>query len=736
MDSLQGTIERITFYNPENGYSVIRLAPDTPATLWDQLNDDGLVTVVGVLPDLSPGLAVSLRGSWDQHSTYGTQFKVETFHLIRPNSLEGIKRYLGSGIIKGVRERTAARIIDHFGEDTLRVLDEEPKRLYEVNGIGAGKIRQIIKGWAAQKEVQEVMLFLQGHGITSNLATKIHSLYGAESIHIVESDPYRLVRDIYGVGFKTADQIAQDLGLPADHPTRLEAGLAFMLEEAAGNGHMFLPEEDLLKGAAGLLGVTPEAIQPALARAEKAELIKQDSVTGADGTPLAVAYLPIYYYTEVGLAARVRRLIENPASRLTTLRTGVLSSIIADIAAETDVNLSPVQQGAIVTAVQNKVSILTGGPGTGKTTALRALIHLLDHGGATYALASPTGRAAKRLSEATGRPASTIHRLLGFSATEGFLSNEENPLNYDMLIIDETSMLDAILANALFRAIDPRSHVLLVGDIDQLPSVGAGDVLRDLIASDLIPVTRLDVIFRQEGHSAIVTNAHRINQGLMPHFPEEIGDFFLFKIGDDAVRAGELVVEVVKERIPSRFGLDALNDIQVLVPMYRGPAGVSALNDQLQAALNPGGRMAQRLMNGRMYRVGDKVLQTRNNYDKDVFNGDVGRIHQIDPGDQILTVIFDDRFVDYDFSEVSELIHAYAISVHRSQGSEYPVVVMPIIAQHYMLLQRNLLYTAITRARKMVVLIGSTKAIALAVNNDEVTRRNTALISRLREGAK
>jgi exodeoxyribonuclease V alpha subunit len=434
----------------------------------------------------------------------------------------------------------------------------------------------------------------------------------------------------------------------------------------------------------------------------------------------------------VGAARSLRKIAENPASHLEAIRTGSIPSLIADVAAASNVELSEKQQAAIEQALAHKVSILTGGPGTGKTTALRALIDALRRNAFTFALASPTGRAAKRLSEATGQPARTIHRMLGFSPAQGFTQNEENPLPVDMVIVDEASMLDEILAYALFRAVDPRSHLLLVGDVDQLPSVGAGDVLRDLIASAQFPVTRLDVIFRQAEDSTIIGNAHRVNRGAMPIFPDSSDDFFLFNVGDEPDRAADMVVDIVQNRLPRRFDFDPLDEVQVISPMYRGAAGVSSLNNKLQAALNPPGRPAERVLGGRLYRVGDKVLQTSNNYDKEVFNGDVGRIRAFDLVEQRMQVVFDGRIVTYDWSEAPDLMHAYAISVHRSQGSEYPVVVMPLVAQHYMLLQRNLLYTAITRAKEIVVLVGSNKAIAMAVKNDTVSKRYTALAERLR----
>lgn len=734
LTTLEGTVERITYYSAEDGYSVIRLLPSTPLGLWSGADESGLVTVVGNLPEVAPGESLQIEGVWQTHPSYGRQFRAENVRRITPATVEGIRRYLGSGLIKGIGPRSAERIVNHFGLETLNILDHDPDRLREVDGIGPYRARLIKRAWAEQQEIKNVMLFLQEHGVSTSLAVKIYKTYGDNAIQQVRDDPYRLARDIYGVGFKTADKIARDLGLPPDHPTRLEAGLVYVLNQMVDDGHMYLPEPELIRQAAELLEVSPTEVQAALERAVAAEMVKCEvlpSLTEEQAT--RAVYLPSLYHAEVGTARSLRRILEMPHSRLSLpLWQEDWPALIAAAAAESDVPLTKRQREAIHKALTHKVSILTGGPGTGKTTALRTLIRVLQRQGVRFALASPTGRAAKRLSEATGHPAKTIHRLLGYSPAQGFLFNEENPLPADFIIVDECSMLDCVLAYALFRAVDPRAHVLLVGDVDQLPSVGAGDVLRDLIDSQKVPVTRLSTIFRQQAGSTIIQNAHRINRGRLPVFPDDADDFFLFKIPDDPERAAELVVDIVRNRIPRRFGLHPLNDIQVIVPMYRGPAGVLALNRQMQAVLNPPGRPAERLIGGTIFRVGDKVLQTRNNYDKDVFNGDIGRVHAFDFAEQTMTVNFYDTLVTYDWSEANELTHAYAISVHRSQGSEYPAVVMPILTQHYMLLQRNLLYTAVTRAKQLVVLVGSMKAIAIAVGNDAVSRRYTALAARLR----
>lgn len=734
MDTLEGTVERITYYNEENGYSVIRLAPTGQISFYSAVGPDGLVTVVGNLPEVAPGESLHLQGQWQTHPRHGRQFQAESVQRITPATVEGIKRYLGSGLIKGIGPRTAEKIVNHFGLDTLDVLDHDPGRLFEVEGVGQHRVKIISRAWVDQQHIKEVMIFLQECNISTGLAVKIYKTYGDRSIPQIRENPYRLAQDVWGIGFKTADRIARLMGLPPDHPRRMEAGVVYTLNQALEDGHLYLPELELVEKATELLEVAPADISAAIDRAAAAELVIRERVPSDGGEPVLGIYLPAFYRSEVGIARRLRVLLDTPTSFLEPLKRHNLALLVTQAAADNGIELSDQQQAAIRAALTEKVSILTGGPGTGKTTTLRTLIHILARRGVSFALASPTGRAAKRLSEATGHAARTIHRLLGYKPTEGFAFDEDNPLPADFVIVDEVSMLDAVLANALIRAVDPRAHLLLVGDVDQLPSVGAGDVLRDLIASGVVPVTQLDVIFRQAEGSLIVTNAHRINRGQMPVFPDQASDFFLFRIADEPERAADLVVDIVQNRIPTRFGLHPLDDVQVIAPMYRGGAGVMTLNERLQQALNPPGRPAERPIAGRLFRVGDKVMQTRNNYDKEVFNGDVGRIHSFDFSEQIMTVLFDEQRVEYDWTEAMELTHAYCISVHRSQGSEYPAVVVPLVIQHYLLLQRNLIYTAITRAKRLVVLVGSTKAIAVAVKNDTVSQRYTALAARLAQG--
>jgi len=755
-ETLEGVIERITFYSEESGYTVLRLRPNTP--MHGQVGRDGLATVVGTLPELQTGEAVRFTGVWQVHSEYGKQFRAELVQQLTPTTLEGLKKYLGSGAIRGIGSVTAQRIIDHFGMKALDILDNNPSRIEEVPGIGSYRAELIAKAWAEQYKVKEVMIFLQGHGISASHAVKIHKEYGDNAVQMVKADPYRLARDISGIGFKTADAIARKLGLALDAPKRIEAGVIYALETLTSDGHVYAPRPIVVKKVAELLELrdAPEdideyqdedtamqqsplarQIDAAITRIGREEQIALQQVPDEDDEDKMVEgiYLRPMYASEKGSARRLLDMTTLKTTRLRSVKTMSWIKFFSLLSRERRVELTEQQKSAVEAALTNKISVLTGGPGTGKTTTLRAVIRALEFAKAKYALASPTGRASKRLSEATERPASTIHRLLGFAPGEGYVYNEAEPLDVDMLIIDEASMIDQVLFYSVLKALSPDTHLMLVGDVDQLPSVGAGDILRDLIKSGIAHVTRLDAIFRQSGDSQIIANAHRINHGEMPMLDNRADDFFMFA-AEDPQSVGDLVVDVVQNRIPSKFGLDPLNDIQVLAPMYRGAAGIQVLNERLQMSLNPPGPNAERKMGGTIFRVGDKVMQTRNNYDKDVYNGDIGRIVGIDYADQQLKVIFDDRIVDYEWSEVDELVHAFAVSVHKSQGSEYPAVVLPVVTQHYMMLQRNLLYTAVTRAKQLVVFVGQKRAIGIAVKNDKVTQRYTALAWRLASSKK
>jgi len=742
MDSLSGAVERITFYNPENGYTVLRLRPESHpgAPVARFQNQDGLITVVGNLPELSPGEHLRLEGHWDKHPKHGSQFKAEVCEQTLPATVAGIQSYLGSGMIKGIGPKLAERIVSRFKENTFDIVEQQPARLLEVPGIGSDRVQKITAAWEEQKQVKEIMVFLHGHGVSTNLAVKIYKTYGDAALDTVQKNPYQLERDIYGVGFKTADRIAQALGLPAEHPSRIEAGIVFALNEMIEEGHVYVPKELLAQRAVELLAVAPEHIAPALEQLAKDDRIRADMIpvnsknekagkTAVAESPadykIPVIYLSPLYFGERGVAERLKKLVNANIS--------VMSKNDVEKFAE---NLSEEQRSALGMALSHPVSILTGGPGTGKTTCLKALISTLELQHKRYALASPTGRAAKRLSEATGRRASTIHRLLEYSPIEGIKYNDKNPLNIDFLIVDESSMLDLLLTNNLLKALRPGMQVLFVGDVDQLPAVGAGDVLHNMIESGIIPVMRLNTIFRQAADSQIITNAHLINQGRLPILLKESRDFFLFP-AEDATEAADWIVQVVSERIPQKFGFDAVHEIQVLAPLYRGPAGVTVLNERLQEKLNPPNVSKQeRKLYGTLLRIGDKVMQTQNNYDKDVYNGDIGFIRSMDVVEQTLTVEFDGKKVPYDWSDTDQLTLAYVISVHKAQGSEFPVVVMPVVTQHYTMLQRNLLYTAITRARKLCVLTGNRRAISMAVHNNKVAQRFTALDWRLSNGEK
>ncbi|HLV36869.1 MAG TPA: ATP-dependent RecD-like DNA helicase, partial [Spirillospora sp.] len=679
-------------------------------------------------PELNTGEMVQFEGEWVQDPRYGLQFRAVTVTPVMPTSAQGLTNYLSSGIVRGIGPRTAERIVSHFGDDTLRVLNEEPQRLDEI--IKPSLAKQLAAAWRENQAVRQVMIFLQGYGVSSKMARRIYDQFGALTPKVVQDDPYVLADEVFGIGFIKADQIALSMGLRADSQQRIRAGLSYALNQLAQDGHVYVPRPQLIEKTAELLRIEQsDGLETALNQQVIAgDLISDAEVTGT-GEP--AIYLPLFYYAEKGAAERLRKIANTPSALTNQAQKLDWKKFLADLRRHSDTALTEQQQGAVRAAFAHKVSVLTGGPGTGKTTTLRMVIEALETLDCTYALCSPTGRAARRLAEATGREASTIHRLLGFSPGEGFTRDGEDPLPIDMLIVDESSMVDLLLFNSTLKALRPQTHVLLVGDVDQLPSVGAGNVLRDVIDSGVAHVTRLESIFRQSEDSYIVLNAHRINHGEMPLTDNQSRDFYFFS-EDDPVRCAELVVDIVKHRLPEKFNFDPIADVQVIAPMYRGPAGVNNLNDALQRALNSDHRVAEKQIGGRVFRVGDKVMQTRNNYDKDVFNGDIGRIYSIDFEGGGFEVVIDDRFLYYEWHETEDLLHAYCISTHRSQGSEYPVVVMPLLTQHYMMLQRNLLYTAITRAKQMVVLVGTRRAVYMAVQNNKVAERYTGLVTRLK----
>lgn len=732
-ESLIGVVSSIRFSNPDNGYTVITVQLEVSPR--DKKNEDGTVTMVGIMPDLIEGETIKVEGKWGQ-SKYGEQFNVETCVPISPQSPEGIIQYL-SETVYGVGPVTAKRIVTHFGKDTLEILDTTPERIFEVPEIKATIAYNVMNAWQEDRAQRHAMIKLQEFGLSARIAHKIFNHYQHQSVTQLETNPYQLIDDIDGISFLKADAIAQKVGVPTDSPFRIGAGIVFTVKQASHEGHVFLPFDDVLsKATENLKGISGQRIQNQLREICLRGDLYLETIQYPDGTSQEAVYLPMYYRAEKKVTEQIHQMLQMESKLINRMKDTHWESYLAELSKQNDQELSPIQQSAIRQALTSKISILTGGPGTGKTTTLRMVINALEKEGIKYSLASPTGRAAKRLAEATGREASTIHRLLGVDPVDGgFEHHEENPLKIDMLVIDEASMIDLLLFASLLKALTPGTHLMLVGDIDQLPSVGAGNVLRDMIDSEVAAITRLNDIFRQDEHSQIIRNSHRINAGEMPYLDNRNDDFFFFSINDPA-DAGDMIVDIVVNRLEKRFPgrFDPLEDIQVLAPMYRGPIGIEALNQRLQAELNGSYRRAEKKLGGRIFRVGDKVLQTRNNYEKDIFNGDIGYVHAIDEDANELMVRFDENVVSYTYEEVmEEVMHAFCISVHRSQGSEYPVVILPVMNQHYIMLQRNLLYTAITRAKQVVILVGVNQAVRIAVQNNQVAQRYSGLVPRLRD---
>lgn len=712
--ALEGTLVRINYSDGETGYVVARM--DVP-------EHRAPITVVGNLWGASPGETVRLKGQWTRHARYGEQFKVESYESVRPASVAAIERYLASGLIRGIGPAYAKRLVEAFGEETLRVIEEESERLLTVDGIGEARLARIRAAWTEQREIRGLMLFLQEHQVSPTFAQRIFKAYGPSAPFQIREDPYRLAREIVGIGFKTADRIGASVGIAKDSSRRVAAGLLYLLQEAAEAGHVYYPASRLCQETRDLLEIPDlTGVQDTLAQLQTEEAVVSEPVSGD-----AAVYLPHLHHAEDGVSRRLALLAKAP-------RLGPAIDIPRAIEwaeARGEIQFTAEQRQALRRALEAKVLIITGGPGTGKTTLLRALIEILERKGVRLKLAAPTGRAAKRMAEATGREAKTIHRLLEFSPKEGrFKRNEGHPLEVDLVVVDEASMIDLILMNHLLSAIPPMAAVVLLGDADQLPSVGPGALLYDLIASDSVPVARLTEIFRQAKASHIVVNAHRVNRGELPHLPEFGTLDFAFVGLDDAEAIRDRVRTLVVTEIPHRYRLDPLRDIQVITPMNRGMLGAATLNQDLQAALNPHGEAI--LGGGRHFRVGDRVMQIRNNYDKEVYNGDVGWIVRADREEQQLWVRFDQGEVLYDWSELDELSLAYAISVHKSQGSEYPAVVFPMHTSHYVMLQRNLLYTAISRGKTLVAMVGTRQAVSIAVRNARLRERYSRLAARLR----
>jgi len=720
LTELQGQLERITYRNEENHYTIAKLKVQ---------GRRDLVTVVGSILTASPGEILRLKGSWEHHQKYGEQFKIASYESVVPATIKGIERYLGSGLIKGIGPVMAKRLVDKFGEETLAVIETQAERLQEVEGIGSKRIWMIKTAWEEQKEVRNVMLFLQGHEVSSSYAAKIYRQYGKESITIVRQNPYRLAQEIFGIGFLTADKIAEKLGIPKDSPLRAEAGVLHVLGHLSSEGHVFYPQGPLVEECEKILGVGRDIILRAVEKiAVEKKIVIEEPPGNATGDEDRAVYLAEFLISEEWIARKLKEIAGHKADMLQIGRDAALQAAQKELG----VTLALKQVQAVRDALEKKALVITGGPGTGKTTIIRAILKIYSGHGRKVMLAAPTGRAAKRLSESAGRDAKTIHRLLEYSPKQGgFKRNADLPLDADLVVIDESSMVDTILMHHLLKAVPANAALILVGDVDQLPSVGAGNVLRDIIDSGMIPTVKLDEIFRQSRESLIVINAHKINRGDFPVIASQkdaLQDFYFIDL-EDPEEVCKMILHMCRDKIPGKFGFHPVNDIQVLAPMHRGIVGAANLNVELQKHLNPS--TDELIRGGKSFRTGDKVMQIRNNYDKDVYNGDIGRIISIDREDQEVCVDYDGKAVAYDFTELDEIVLAYAVSVHKAQGSEYPAVVMPVLTQHYMMLQRNLLYTAITRGRKLVVLIGTKKALAIAIRNNKPQLRYTRLKERL-----
>jgi exodeoxyribonuclease V alpha subunit len=721
LTDLNGQIERITYFNEENGYTIAKVK------VYGQSD---MVTIVGNLIAPAPGEVLNMRGEWISHPKFGDQFKVIQYQTKIPASVYGIRKYLGSGLIKGIGPVMAKRIVNRFGEEALEIIEKNIDKLGEVSGIGKKRIEMIQKAWEDQKEIRDVMLFLQSHGVSSGYATKIFKQYGNSSISIVRENPYRLAMDIFGIGFITADSIAEKLGFQKNSQVRVKAGVIYVLHQLSDDGHVYFPYEPLITECRKILDVDRDDVVTGIAAIESEKRIViedlNDSLDVYQENNKAV-FLEKFHFCETNIGRRMKRLVHGNK----TIR-GIQETKALDwVENQLSITLASRQVEAIQKAMQNKVMVITGGPGTGKTTIINAVLKIFSRLQVKILLAAPTGRAAKRMSETSGHEAKTIHRLLEFSmAKGGFQKDEEDPLDCDLLIVDEASMIDTVLMHHLLKAVPLNATFILVGDVNQLPSVGAGNVLNDIIASGEVSVVVLNEIFRQAQQSNIIVNAHKINNGDVPYVENSSpNDDFYFIEQEDPQKVLEIILRLVTTRIPDRFGFDAVDDIQVLSPMHRGIVGAGNLNQELQKALNHEDRGVDR--GNRRFLVNDKVMQIRNNYDKEVFNGDIGRIQSISPEQQEVVICFDGRDMVYDYADLDEIILAYAISVHKSQGSEYPVVVIPVLIQHYMLLQRNLIYTAVTRGRKLVVLVGTRKALAIGVKNNKTMNRYTRLRYRL-----
>lgn len=716
-DALSGQVERVTFHNEETGFCILKVKVQ---------GRKEPVAVLGSLPSVAPGEWVTAQGSWERDRDHGIQLKAHKLKTQPPTSLEGIEKYLGSGMIKGIGPVYATKLVKKFGEKVFDIIENQSKRLQEVEGIGRERRQRIKDAWAEQKVVRDIMLFLHAHGLGTNRAVRIYKSYGAEAIELIRADPYRLARDIHGIGFHSADSVAEKLGLEADSLLRARAAIEHLLDQATTEGHCALPRRDLLEGAARLLEVDETVVNEAFERHLKDERILSEKIAGEE-----LIFMPLLRDAEERIARQLRRLADarEPDPAIDAEKA------IPWVEEKTGRRLSPSQHDALRTALRSRAVVITGGPGVGKTTLVQSLLKILTAKKLQCLLAAPTGRAAQRLAEATGLEASTLHRLLEFQpARGGFQRNASNPLEGDVVVVDEVSMVDVPLMSRLLDALPRKARLILVGDADQLPSVGPGLVLGDIIRSGMIPVVHLREIFRQAGDSRIISGAHSINRGEIPDIIEAPKDSdFVFVDREDAEECAATLVSLVRDRLPKHLGVDAIEEIQILSPMHRGSLGIKELNLRLQAALNPRSEYRDEYQAfGNLFRVGDKVIQTSNNYDKEVFNGDIGRIRSLDKEEKQAVVRFGKREVVYEFGELDELELAYAITIHKSQGSEFPVVVIPLAMQQYLLLQRNLLYTGVTRGKRMVVLVGQKKAFGMAVRNESTRHRHGGLLQRLK----
>jgi exodeoxyribonuclease V alpha subunit len=716
MDYIEGTIESIVYYSPDTGYHICKFVQE----------DQQVMTIIGNFPPLSAGEVLKIKGKWELNPKFGKQYRVENYIPVMPSSAKGIEKFLSSGLINGIGPVLAKRIVNRFGANTIDVLSEDPAKMLKVEGIGSAKLREIKKSWSEHEDIRELIIFLQEHNITTNLATKIYKQYGEKSFHVLKTNPYQACHDIWGVGFKTADQIALKLGMSPTSPERIKAFISYLLEKDTEQGHVFSYQKDIAKAVTKELEVDSQQIADAIQSLEKENLIVVEDLDQDKAL-----YLPFYHKAQDDVALAIHKLAHFP---FMTPKFDV-DKTIRDVEEEMDITFSDAQRLAIRESFYKKILVITGGPGTGKTTIIKAVVDIFRHWGRTVLLAAPTGRAAKRLSEATHKEAKTIHRTLEYTPKMGnFRRNESHPLKGDSLIIDEFSMVDLPLMHYLLKAVPPSMRLVLVGDKDQLPSVGPGNLLRDIIDSKAMEVVRLSQIFRQEKDSLIVSNAHRINQGKKLIYPEK-GDRssdFYFIAQEDEQKAFNMIINLCSDNIPQKLGLDPLSpQIQVISPMYRGIIGVDNLNIELQNRLNPS---HEGLKTGnREIRIKDKMMQIRNNYDKDVFNGDIGTVVEIDRRAYRVAVNFDGKVIIYQREEMNEITHAYAISVHKSQGSEYHAVVIPLFTQHFIMLQRNLFYTALTRAKRLSCIVGSYKALYIAIKNDKPIKRNCDLKQKLIE---